>query len=264
MLISVIAMADEPLPSHKPYERCNSHNVCVQVDSGDGAVGTRLTEEGKSEVIWKVPGWHRPIYFSNDGRFFLSVYQGVNLKGNADLSEPLVHIWDNGKLKYIIKFNQIIKDSSVLRKTSSAYYWGVTQKIENDQYLYVTTVEGKSFAIYFRTGQVQEIVIDEGDFEEGDNQAKKMAYQNAVRIWAKLANDGDAKSQYALAEMYLTGKGVDYSIDKSVFWISKAADSGHKKAIGAVAGLMEIQEDCKKPELIESFFVKRLCGGSKK
>jgi len=55
-------------------------------------------------------------------------------------------------------------------------------------------------------------------------------YTTAYSIWSKLAQNGDAKSNYNIGIMHYYGKGVTKSIEESEKWFRAAADQGFKKA----------------------------------
>ena len=44
------------------------------------------------------------------------------------------------------------------------------------------------------------------------------------------AEKGSARAQFALAERYLFGEGVEYDPDAGMEWLRKAADNGYQKA----------------------------------
>ena len=52
-----------------------------------------------------------------------------------------------------------------------------------------------------------------------------------------LANQGDSLAQFHLAEMYLTGKGVNQSFEKAFYWMQKSADQGYLYAQKELAGM---------------------------
>ena len=56
-------------------------------------------------------------------------------------------------------------------------------------------------------------------------------YQTAFRLWAALAEQGDAEAQNALGLMYATGKGVA-SVDgnEALKWFRRSADLGNAAA----------------------------------
>lgn len=55
-------------------------------------------------------------------------------------------------------------------------------------------------------------------------------YLKAAKSYQKLAEQGDPVVQTKLAEMYSSGKGVEYDPDESVFWYRLASDQGCPEA----------------------------------
>ena len=51
--------------------------------------------------------------------------------------------------------------------------------------------------------------------------------------------DPITQSQYNLGTMYVNGQGVQKDIEKGGYWLQKAAENGHKGAIGALNSLKE-------------------------
>lgn len=62
--------------------------------------------------------------------------------------------------------------------------------------------------------------------ERGITLVEDGKFKEALPIFQKLAEDGDADAQHNLAMMYRTGKGVDKDLALSALWFRKAADQG--------------------------------------
>jgi TPR repeat protein len=67
-------------------------------------------------------------------------------------------------------------------------------------------------------------VLDRGDFAE-----------EAARLYAKAALQGDPEAHGALANLYLTGRGIAKDEKQALTHFSKAADLGHSPSILALA-----------------------------
>lgn len=59
----------------------------------------------------------------------------------------------------------------------------------------------------------------------------------AVRIWHKLAEEGNVKAQYNLGLLYEEGKGVPQRPDLAAFWYRTAARQGYTDALFNLGGL---------------------------
>jgi len=55
-------------------------------------------------------------------------------------------------------------------------------------------------------------------------------YREAVKLWKKAANQGNAVAQYELGVAYTYGGGVKQNYFKAVKWFKKAADQGYAQA----------------------------------
>ena len=64
-------------------------------------------------------------------------------------------------------------------------------------------------------------------YEEAQYAIRTRNFEQAVKLFKELAADGHADSQYQLAAMYRTGRGVSKDHGKAAAWYRKAADQGH-------------------------------------
>lgn len=64
------------------------------------------------------------------------------------------------------------------------------------------------------------------DLQKGVSAYRAADYETAFAEFRKLAEAGDPHGQFNLAVMYLTGRGIEADIAKSVEWHRKAADQG--------------------------------------
>lgn len=68
------------------------------------------------------------------------------------------------------------------------------------------------------------------DFNSGLEAFNSGDYATAFANWWPLAQRGDAKSQASLGFLYYAGKGVRRDDQQSLFWFSRAAESGQPTA----------------------------------
>ncbi len=66
--------------------------------------------------------------------------------------------------------------------------------------------------------------------DEGVDATKKGDYQTALREWAPLAEQGDARAQSLMGLLYANGLGVPQDEAQAVQWTRKAADQGLDEA----------------------------------
>ena len=65
------------------------------------------------------------------------------------------------------------------------------------------------------------------DFFKGQDAYQKGDYATAVREWKPLAEQGDAKAQYALGSSYREGKGVPQDYIEALKWLRLSAEQGN-------------------------------------
>ncbi|GLS23880.1 hypothetical protein GCM10007874_69010 [Labrys miyagiensis] len=81
-----------------------------------------------------------------------------------------------------------------------------------------------------------DVVVSHADpFEEYRNGH----YQAAVKQWQAKAEQGDVRSESALAGMYYQGKGVEQNIGLALQWYEKAASQGDAVAQSQLAVIYE-------------------------
>ncbi len=76
------------------------------------------------------------------------------------------------------------------------------------------------------------------NYEQGLRAFNAAAYAQAEAIWEPLAEDGDARAQYALGVLYETKAGADEAVlEKAIHWYSRAAAQNHPDALTNLGGL---------------------------
>lgn len=70
-----------------------------------------------------------------------------------------------------------------------------------------------------------------------ENDSIKIDYEEAFRWYDKAATAGDPNGQSALANLYLTGKGVNKNVSKAISWLQKAADQNHSDAYNSLGNI---------------------------
>ena len=68
------------------------------------------------------------------------------------------------------------------------------------------------------------------DFDKGLAAAQSGDFATALREWRPLAEQGDARAQFNLGEMYRKGEGVPQNDKTAVKWFTLAAEQGHAGA----------------------------------
>lgn len=69
-----------------------------------------------------------------------------------------------------------------------------------------------------------------GDWEDGYAAYERHDYKTAVRLWRKVAQEGDPAGQSILGAMYAQGQGVPQDYPEAIRWYRLAAAQGEVKA----------------------------------
>lgn len=72
--------------------------------------------------------------------------------------------------------------------------------------------------------------VNAGAFEDGMEALKHGDYNTANRLMRPLAEQGDAKAQNKLGQMFALGRGVRRDYSEAVYWYRKAAEQGVAEA----------------------------------
>ncbi len=78
------------------------------------------------------------------------------------------------------------------------------------------------------------------DFDAGLAAYEAGDYAAALREWRPVAVEGDLDAQFYLGETRLRGKGVARDFKTAADWLGKAAEAGHPRAQGVLAGLYAV------------------------
>ena len=73
-------------------------------------------------------------------------------------------------------------------------------------------------------------VVFGDDFQDGVDAYERKDYKTAYKLWLPLAEQGDAKAQYNLGQMYYEGQGVPQDNKEAVKWYRLSAEQGHRSA----------------------------------
>ena len=128
-LVTGTIFADAPLG---PAGRTLSHSQNVRyIAVSDPNEGTEIYKIGEADAKWKINQWFRSHFISNDGEYFVTQYDGLNLITPSDYSPelPLVTVWKNGEKTKEYKVKDFFPDGKGPQKTVSHYYWGGTAGI---------------------------------------------------------------------------------------------------------------------------------------
>lgn len=79
-------------------------------------------------------------------------------------------------------------------------------------------------------GMLLASVANADPYEDGLEAYRRGRYEQALRLWQPLAEQGHAKAQYNLGVFYDLGRGVAQDHAEAVKWYRLAADQGNDRA----------------------------------
>ncbi len=79
--------------------------------------------------------------------------------------------------------------------------------------------------------------LQAADFQQGLNAYSRGDYKAAFAQWQPLANEGNARAQKRLGDLYKTGSGVPQDYREAVNWYQRAANQGNADAQNALGVL---------------------------
>jgi len=157
--------ADKPLSPPATYS-VQSANKKYTVDINYEAKETVVyvnNQDGSRSELWKMPGWFRWVAVSNDGKYVVIPYGGLNLLTlNYKKDEVTLQIASEGKIIHTIKLDQLISDFNSLERTVSHYYWGDYLGFNDKNEYVIETVEKNKFHIGLETGYITREGADGG------------------------------------------------------------------------------------------------------
>jgi hypothetical protein len=84
---------------------------------------------------------------------------------------------------------------------------------------------------------MSEFEFDGNSIQEGISAFEREDYPSALKAFRPHAEQGDARAQFYLGEMYKTGKGVSFHIDEAVHWYRKASEQDYTLAQSRLGSL---------------------------
>jgi hypothetical protein len=142
-LLATLARADEPLPPPS-FQRFSSANREVVAYATPGS-DTRIVHSASGEELWRIPGWTRLLYLSNDGAHAAEVYSGLNLIPlDSTLDFVLVKLWTRGEKSGEVTLRELVPSMLVVPRTASHLSWGTVKGFDDNE-LIVERFDGKVF-----------------------------------------------------------------------------------------------------------------------
>jgi len=143
-VLSAFAHADEPLgpPTFKRFSSANGQVVAYANPGSD----TRVVSSASGEELWRIPGWTRLLYLSNDGAHAAEAYSGLNLIPlDSTLDFVLVTLWTRGEKSGEVTLRELVSSMSVVPRSASHLSWGTVKGFGDNNELIVERFDGKVF-----------------------------------------------------------------------------------------------------------------------
>ncbi|MDJ0836838.1 MAG: hypothetical protein QNK37_09995 [Acidobacteriota bacterium] len=150
-------VADEPLPppaTHTVFSGDRGFCAVSDVDKQVTTVHRVKDDQSPGEVLWQIPGWHRALYLSKDGRHLVIGYSGYNLIP-LDYRKDMIMLtfYAEGAGVREIPLNRLIFNFGKLKRTVSHYEWGSLVGFDSQGRFRVETVEGRTMLFDPATGK---------------------------------------------------------------------------------------------------------------
>ncbi len=125
------AIGDSPLRPPHPSITCSPNGkVCIDLNpDSDGRV-YRKGPDGQQIDLWVMPGWHRYVFVSDDGRHLVKCHSNL-VPRDYDPEMSLIEVWREGTLIHRLSLRAVVGDLSTLMRTASHYAWGLCLDFES-------------------------------------------------------------------------------------------------------------------------------------
>jgi len=160
VLLAAPAIADTPLPPPEKQTTCSpSNKVCATSDPAKNL--TTVSSKNSHHDHWTIPGWHRWVFVSDDGKSVVVGHNEMNLVPvEVTLKEPVLFFYNRGKLVRTLTLGDLYKRKSQLTRTVSHFAWVDNLSINRSNQLVVNLVTGRKLAFAVDTGQAQALLSD--------------------------------------------------------------------------------------------------------
>ena len=160
LLASTTALADAPLPLPQQHTVCSRDaRVCATSDPATRL--TRVSVQAAGQDAWTIPGWHRWILVSDDGRSVITGYSGLNLVPvDVTPEQAVLTFHDRDTQVRSVTLGELYPGLSGLTRTVSHYAWTNGIAINRANQVVVTLVDGSTVAFDASTGQRQRVLPD--------------------------------------------------------------------------------------------------------
>ena len=143
------ARGDAPLPAPSEWRTCNRPIThCARMTPEKDTVVYKVDRSFTGTEIYRIQGWHRDVFLSDDGQYFASGYSGLNLvQLDATPMTVMLTVWKNGQPHMFVSLSQVLWSLTSLKRTVSHYSWGRNLGFNRDGFLEIETVENRHVTV---------------------------------------------------------------------------------------------------------------------
>lgn len=156
--LSPIVHADSPLPPPARHEICSGDkSSCIELLPGQDGIVRKRNSAGTWLELWRVPGWHRWGFLSNDGRHFVACVTQDLVPLDLANPPPVALLYSPTGLLRTVQFREVVESDKKLQRTVSHWHWGrCTGLGKAEDSVLFETVTGK-YSVSFSTLKVVKI-----------------------------------------------------------------------------------------------------------
>lgn len=156
LLFAIVALthvfADAPLlppKSYVYYSPNKTYSATVYYKNNDIVFYQGNTKK------WNFSGHSPFLYLTDLDEYIVIPYQGSNLVDkNYQKEQIMLSIIYKGKLKFVVRLNDIISDYNKIQKTTSHYHWGYFVGFIDERNFSIVTVENNQIIIDVVDGSI--------------------------------------------------------------------------------------------------------------
>jgi hypothetical protein len=143
------AKADAPLPLPIEWRTCNRPvTLCARMTPEKDTVVYKVDRNFSGSEMYRIPGWHRDVFLSDDGQYFASGYGGLNLvQLDATPTTVMLTVWKNGQPHMFVSLGQVLRSITSLKRTTMHYFWGRNLGFRGDAVFEMETVENRQVTV---------------------------------------------------------------------------------------------------------------------
>ncbi|MCL2309661.1 MAG: hypothetical protein FWC42_05215 [Proteobacteria bacterium] len=152
IFVSGVAQADTPLPPPEKTRTCSpSGAFCAASDPKTDQ--TIVSRSDGGAPTWEVPGWHRWLFVTDNGKNIIVDHTGGLVGQDATLDTPVLSFYSASGLLRTVRLGDLYQSVGQLQKTVSHYAWRISVSLDKIGRLIVKRLDGSTVAFDPATGR---------------------------------------------------------------------------------------------------------------